>query len=171
MKKTELLVTLIILVVMIFTNKQAMSGPVFPMLTDESLDNSSRGMDHASMISVVLSIGSSVATTKGVNNKEEEKKDIFQQRFTANPRSMKRDLKRLNGPQYKWIISTLLNVKPSNQKQFRCKLNNHKKALNLLIEQASELTEEKTEILYHFLITTLQEVEENTKQDFCTIAD
>ena len=171
MKKTELFVIAVVLVVTIFTNKRAMSGPVFPMVSNESLDGSSKAMDIAGMLSVVLSIGSSVAITKGVKSNVAEKKDIFQQRFTANPRSMKRDLKRLNGPQYKWLISTLLNVKPSKRKQVRCKLNNHKKVLNLLIDQAAELTEEKTEILYNFFVTSLQEVEENTKQDFCTIAD
>ncbi len=152
-------------------------GLVFPSLNDESTDQSNDISDGVALVSVVLSVGLSVLITQGTKNSEEEiveEQVLFMQRFKANPKAMKRDLKRLSGPQYKWLVSISLQVDTAKQKQFWCALNKNKKELDLLVDQASDLEQmkdEKIEILYWFFIQKLQELEENKTEDFCKKAE
>lgn len=123
-----------------------------------SRSNSSRSNREVSVaLSIGLSLGVTTQATK--NDKSLRAKSMFKQRFKAKPRAMTRDLKRRSGPQYKWVVNTLLQIKPSARKRYRCELKRAKEDLNNRLKTAADLKDASIESLYWLLIDTKKESE------------
>ncbi len=66
-------------------------------------------------------------TTKGLQN-ESKKEDAFYARFMANQRAMRKDLLRMNGAHYEWVL-TNISVSKEDRLRFRCQVSKKIKSL------------------------------------------
>ena len=128
----------------------------------EMQDSNSNGSSRTNReVGVALSVGLSLGVTTQAtkNDKSLRAKTTFKQRFKAKPRAMTRDLKRRSGPQYKWVVNTLLQIKPSARKRYRCELKRAKEDLNHRLKTAADLKDASIESVYWLLLDTKKESE------------
>ena len=82
-----------------------------------------RGIIGATAITLVVALPFAVSgTTKGLQ-KQAKQDDAFYRRFRENPRGMMRDLRRLDGPHFDWVLTNHTEVKPIKYARFRCEIS------------------------------------------------
>ena len=81
-----------------------------------------QGILGATAVTLVVALPFATSgTTEGIKN-QAKRDDAFYRRFRAKPRSMMRDLKRLDGPQFDWVLKNHTQVKPAKHARFRCEV-------------------------------------------------
>ena len=87
--------------------------------------SSSRGISDKDNLIITLGaslVGLIVGTFSKPNreNRRNRKIDIFTNRYLNSPRSMHKDLKRLRGKQFKWLMFNLLGISVDDHARFKC---------------------------------------------------
>ena len=125
--------------------------------------NSKRKDLGLSSLAISLGITTHVHTSSSRANVSDHKMLSFRQRYKTSPRAMARDLKRLSGSEYKWVVSYALNIKKGKRRAFRCELRKDKKQLNRMIVQASSLRNDDLDTFFYLL----QEYKSKAKKSSC----